>query len=166
MEPIDFCSLTRLELMCPVGWFDFRKLLANHRKKWQKKFWQSLGSVRLGAIFMHVAVKVPQGGCRESPLRNKSCSLLVKDGGPRLAGPMWHPRGSLLPMELPHFPLPAILLGPPCRGDILECLLCIPVAKSHFVTRLQHTLIGCSFLIYPAPAFPASPAGPYLCSRT
>lgn len=61
MEPVDFCSLKQWELMCPVDWFDFRKLLANQGNKWLEKCWQSCGLVRYGAVSLGLAVKSHAG---------------------------------------------------------------------------------------------------------
>ena len=61
METLDFCSLKQWELMCPVDWFDFRKLLANQSNTWLEKCQQSFGLVRFGAVSLGLAVKSHAG---------------------------------------------------------------------------------------------------------
>lgn len=55
MGPIDFCSLQGWN--SGAQWFDFRKLLANQNKKWQKKCWQFSGLVTFGSVFMCLCEK-------------------------------------------------------------------------------------------------------------
>lgn len=61
MELLDFYLLKQWGPICPVDWFDFRKLLANQSNKWPKKCCQSFGSGRFGAVSQHLAVKSHTG---------------------------------------------------------------------------------------------------------